>query len=146
MNEEKKCIVCGRRLSEGNIEEHHISYPVNGFPGVTVKIHERCHSIIHNTDTYPGLKPRKDHSTQYYSQKESTEKERDKEKDDNEEHDRNVGGRPKKYEEGQVRHSVSWGKKDDDVWEDATQIANREETSVSQIVLRALREYTKRHL
>ena len=53
-------------------------------------------------------------------------------------------GRPKKYEEGQVRHSVSWGKKEDEVWEDAADLARTEQTSISQIVLRSLQEYTKR--
>lgn len=69
-----KCIVCGRSLSNTETEIHHISYPVNGFPEITVEVHKRCHNIIHNTDAYPGLKPRKGHSAQYYSQKESTEK------------------------------------------------------------------------
>ena len=45
-----------------------------------------------------------------------------------------------------MRHSVSWGKKEDEVWEDAADLARTEQTSISQIVLRSLQEYTKRHM
>ncbi len=69
-----KCIVCGRNIEDfEEMEEHHISYPVRDFPELKVPIHKRCHKIIHSTDHYPGLKPRRGHSTLYYNGKENTD-------------------------------------------------------------------------
>lgn len=67
----KRCIVCGRYMDIDKIEEHHISYSVDDFPEITVKVHKRCHNIIHHTDYYPGLKPRKGQSNKHYNNDEN---------------------------------------------------------------------------
>lgn len=68
-----KCIVCGRKIEDfEDLENHHVSYPVRGFPEIKVPVHKRCHSVIHNTDFYPGLRPRRGHANLYYNGEKNT--------------------------------------------------------------------------
>ncbi len=63
-----KCVICEKEMEpHENIDEHHISYPVNGFPEIKVKIHERCHDLIHGTDHFEDLKPKDGHGKLYYN-------------------------------------------------------------------------------
>lgn len=61
-----KCIVCGREIESGKKEIHHISYPVEDYPEVTIPLHKKCHHMVHHTNYYSGLKPRYGHSKIYY--------------------------------------------------------------------------------
>ncbi len=78
-----KCIICGKEINDNNKEVHHISYPVKEFPEVTVPVHKKCHNIIHHTDYYEELQPRKGHSRIYYNDNKNDK--RNKESDNTDE-------------------------------------------------------------
>ena len=56
------CPVCNMNMDVNRTVMHHISY----FPEVKIRVHKKCHFIIHNTDKYPELKPKKEDTKKFY--------------------------------------------------------------------------------
>ena len=60
-----RCAKCGKLIDWGSGVKHHISYE----PEKTIEICKSCHLKIHKSKENSALKPTKDSSKRYYSQK-----------------------------------------------------------------------------
>ena len=58
----ENCSVCGKEDYLKGLVEHHTSY----FPEETILVCPHCHGLIHKTNLYPELRPKRGDSLVYY--------------------------------------------------------------------------------